>query len=67
MLSSKPVFLTLACCSVLAIAHQSAIAQSPSGQTERPIVYPSAAIATYQATPLNEVLLSVDVIEVAEI
>ena len=67
MLSSKPVFLTLACCSVLAITHQSAIAQSPAGQTERPIVYPSAAIANYQATPLNEVLLSVDVIEAAEI
>ena len=67
MLYSKPIFLTLACCSVLAITHQSAIAQIPSGQTERPIVYPSAAIANYQATPLNEVLLSVDVIEAAEI
>ena len=67
MLSSKPVILTLACCSVLAITHQSAIAQSPAGQTERPIVYPSAAIANYQATPLNEVLLSADVIEAAEI
>ena len=67
MLSSKPIFLTLACCSVLAITHQSAIAQSPAGQTERPIVYPSAAIANYQATPLNDVLLSVDVIEAAEI
>ena len=67
MLYSKLVILTLACCSVLAITHQSAIAQSPSGQTERPIVYPSAAIANYQATPLNDVLLSVDVIEAAEI
>ena len=67
MLYSKPMILTLACCSVLAITHQSAIAQSPSGQTERPIVYPSAAIANYQATPLNDVLLSVDVIEAAEI
>ena len=67
MLSSKPMTLALACCSVLAITHKSATAQSPAGQTERPIVYPSAAIANYQATPLNEVLRSVNVIEAAEI
>ena len=53
MLYSKPIFLTLACCSVLVITDQSAIAQIPSVQTERPIVYPSAAIANYQATRLT--------------
>ena len=46
-----------------------ALAQDTTVQdnSQRPIVYPTARIANYQATPLNDVLLSADVIEAKEI
>ena len=67
----KPhLFLTsVSLCAVTACFTVPALAQDTTIQdnSQRPIVYPTATIANYQATPLNDVLLSVDVIEAQEI
>ena len=67
----KPhLFLTsVSLCAVTAFFTIPALAQDTIIQdnSQRPIVYPTATIANYLATPLNEVLLSVDVIEAKEI
>ena len=67
----KPhLFLTsVSLCAVTACFTVPALAQDTTVQdnSQRPIVYPTATIANYQATPLNDVLLSVDVIEAQEI
>ena len=64
------ILTTLSLCASSASFIVPALAQDTTNTqntSERPIVYPSASIANYQATPLNDVLLSVDVIEAEEI
>ena len=53
-----------ACFTTPALAQDST---NPQSTSERPIVYPSVSIANYQSIPLNDVLLSVDVIDARQI
>lgn len=69
MRKSHLFLTTFSLCAVTACFTVPALAQDTTVQdnSQRPIVYPTARIANYQATPLNDVLLSVDVIEAQEI
>ncbi|MGB2464598.1 MAG: TonB-dependent receptor, partial [Candidatus Puniceispirillaceae bacterium] len=69
MRKSHLFLTTFSLCAVTACFTVPVLAQDTTVQdnSQRPIVYPTARIANYQATPLNDVLLSVDVIEAKEI
>ncbi|MCH1515114.1 MAG: TonB-dependent receptor, partial [Alphaproteobacteria bacterium] len=64
------ILTTLSLCAASASFIVPALAQDTTNTqntSERPIVYPSASIANFQPLPLNEVLLSVDVVTSEEI
>ena len=69
MRKSHLFLTTFSLCAVTTCFTVPALAQDTTVQdnSQRPIVYPTARIANYQAIPLNDVLLSVDVIEAQEI